>query len=112
MALTKTRTRTQTTLTRLAQRLAETNDEMALCQNILASCDLTPWIHEAVSARLDALDQDRHALCETIRQFDPELDPETVGRSLNWFRTRCRKPESLRRAYLARFTSTRVTVAA
>lgn len=103
MALTMTRTRTQTTLTKLAQMLADINGELSFITGVLEYPLVT--LLEGDQARLQdrraILERNRAAVCITIRQFDPELDPETVGESSAWFKTRRRKPSSRQSAYLA-----------
>jgi len=81
MALTMTRTRTQTALTKMATLLANLNGELefvrALMQTESAHC-------EALAIRQSALQQKREAVMVAIRQFDPNIDPEDVGTAEGW----------------------------
>ena len=81
MALTMTRTRTQTTLTKLARLTAETNGELAFVERLLAEM---PEHNEVLEARRLVLLSARDALYATIRQFDATIDPETIGSSEVW----------------------------
>ena len=102
MALTMTRTRTQTTLTKLAQLLADVNGELAFSADTFANplVRLSPADQSRLLERRDVLERDRMALCATLRQFDPDLDPEMVGTSQTWLRTKCRTVKSRQAAYL------------
>ena len=108
MALTMTRKRTQTALTKLAQLLADVNGELAFLVETVAR-PLVP-LTEADSARLRLrraqLDKSRAALCMTIRQFDPSIDPDDIGSSENWLHTRARTARSRQRVYLATLRTT------
>lgn len=92
MALTRTRTRTQTTLNKLAQRTAEINGELAFVETLLADCTAVTKaarlrredVERALAARRAHLEADRDALYATLRQFDPEIDPTAIGRSEAW----------------------------
>lgn len=87
MALTMTRTRTQTTLTKLAQLVANVHGEMTFLKQLAApGTDLMPEQLAAVEARLNALEEKRQALYLTLRQFNPELDPVEIGTSEDWLR--------------------------
>lgn len=79
MALTMTRTRTQTALTRLVKALAGINGELALVDSLLQRQKVGSGNRIAQEQRRLKLIADREALCATIRQFDPSLDPGTVG---------------------------------
>lgn len=79
MALTMTRTRTQTALTRLVKALAGINGELALVDSLLQRHKVGSGNWIAQEQRRLQLVTDREALCATIRQFDPALDPSTVG---------------------------------
>lgn len=102
MALTMTRTRTQTALTKLAQLLADVNGELAFIAEIaerplvsLAAADRV-----RLQQRREELQISRAALCVTLRQFDPSLDPGDIGSSENWLRTRARTHRARQNAYL------------
>lgn len=103
MALTMTRTRTQTALTKLAQLLAECNDELNLCHAVLEQ-RLVPLTGEGkslVQARMAALESERQALHVTLRQFDQAIDPSCIGTSRAWLKTRCRNAKCLHAVYVA-----------
>lgn len=76
MALTMTRTRTQTALTKMATLLANLNAELAL---VRAQREAEPAQRAELAAREDVLQQKRQAVMAAIRQFDPGIDPEEVG---------------------------------
>lgn len=96
MALIRTRYRKQSTLTYLATSLATVNQELAWLQSgteaVAGSVlrgrrrrhrpqELTDAEKAQVADRIRQLQAERAALCETIRQFDPELDPSRIGGS-------------------------------
>lgn len=93
MALTMTRTRTQTALTKLVEALARVNGELSFVRALLPEA---PAHRLALQAREAQLAQQREALCLTIRQFNPELDPEEVGSSDEWWPGR--RPKTRERA--------------
>jgi hypothetical protein len=98
MALTMTRTRTQTTLNKLAFSLAELNGELAFLAG------LHPARKErqaAVAARKAELQQLRAALCVVIRRYDPALEPNDIGETYEWLKPFGRKPtvRTLRRYF-------------
>lgn len=103
MALTMTRTRTQTALTKLAQLLADVNGELSFIAEIIerSLVKLDEMDRSRLQRRRDHLQKSRAALCITLRQFDPSLDPENIGASADWLRTRSRVPRSRQRAYLS-----------
>jgi hypothetical protein len=92
MALTMTRTRTQTTLTKLATLIANVHGELEFVEGLLEGSgqgQATKGVgKDGVRARLDArrleLVADRDALYATVRQFDPEVQPEGIGHSEGW----------------------------
>lgn len=99
MALTMTRTRTQTALTKLVEALAQANGELAFVRELLPEA---PAHRLALQAREGQLVQQQAALCLTIRQFNPELDPEDVGTSDDWWPGRRPKTRAgMARRYLA-----------
>lgn len=95
MALVRTRYRKQTTLTYLATSLATVNQELARLQLGTEAVsgavavvkgrrrrvrrELTDAEKAQVADRIRQLQAERAALCETIRQFDPEVDPSRIG---------------------------------
>jgi hypothetical protein len=100
MALTMTRTRTQTALAKLVEVLARVNGELAFVRELM---DEAQAHREALQAREAQLERERGALCLTIRQFNPELDPEEVGASDEWWQGRRPKTRAGRaRAYRGR----------
>ncbi len=104
MALTMTRTRTQTTLTKLAGLLANINGELAFVEELLASSSQP----DLLLARKASLLTKREALLITIRQFDPELNPEDIGTSYDWLQPygRGKTPTALaKRRYMAALTA-------
>lgn len=106
MALTMTRTRTQTALTKLAEMVANIHGELAFLEGLL----LQPT-NEGLCARLTArklkLVKDREALYATIRQFDPNIDPNQIGLAEDWRKLfgRSRKPSTFQRRFIANLCS-------
>ena len=78
-----TRTRTQTTLTKLAEMVANVHGELAFLEG-LANTPEARGMGAVLEARRVKLVSDREALHVTIRQFDPNLEPETIGPSEVW----------------------------
>lgn len=85
MALTMTRTRTQTALTRLAEAVAAVHGELAALECLL---ETLPESASALQTRRQALLADRAALHLTLRQFDDALDAQRIGASGAWLRAR------------------------
>lgn len=118
MALTMTRTRTQTTLSKLALKVAEAHGELAyldelLCNRAAAagqpSADaFSDAERAALEQRRTAVMSARNALYVVIRQFDPDLDPAQIGTVDSWKGPlkRFRNVKSLRRAYLSQLGAT------
>lgn len=83
MALTMTRTRTQTTLTKLAELVANVHGELAFLEDLVVLPEA-----QGASATLEArwmkLVGDREALYATLRQFDPTINPESIGVAETW----------------------------
>ncbi|MBX9872425.1 MAG: hypothetical protein K2X75_10540 [Burkholderiaceae bacterium] len=77
MALTMTRTRTQTTLNKLVNLVADINGELEFLERLLAQ-EHKEEVRERLLARQTKLQSDKAALFVTIRQFDPEIDPRTI----------------------------------
>lgn len=107
MALTMTRTRTQTALTKLATMVANVHGELAFVERLLgeASAEVSLAGKPAVAAakaktkgptaadraaalvrRRDELLQTRDSLYATVRQFDPGLDPADIGSDDGWLK--------------------------
>lgn len=96
MALTMTRTRTQTTLTKLAELVANVHGELAFLEGLLAQptvdpvgrasahMGLTPEVRVRLDARRLKLRADRDALYATVRQFDFSIDLERIGALDGW----------------------------
>lgn len=101
MALTMTRTRTQTTLTKLAQKLGEVKGELAFVEE---------WMAEAgapveLSCRRALLLEQAQALVTTLELFDPGLDVSQVAASEGWRKRYLAKTEKgLRTKYRAPVT--------
>lgn len=104
MALTMTRTRTQTALTSLCRMIA----------NVPGELEFIDWALEyrkqgrgVLVARRQMLVGQRDALYTTLRVFNPELDPTAIGALQEWLKPFGRKasPRALGRyvkAYLQR----------
>jgi hypothetical protein len=89
MALTMTRTRTQTALTKLAEMVANVHGELAFLEGLLSGeagplQGMAPEVLVRLAARRLKLLGDRDALYATIRQFDAGIDPAGIGRSEGW----------------------------
>ena len=94
-----TRTRTQTALSKLVGLLARVNGELDFVRELLVEA---PSHREWLLAREAQLVSQREALMLTIRQFDPQLDPEDVGSSEDWWQGRRPKTRAgMARRYLA-----------
>lgn len=104
MALTMTRTRTQTALTQMAQKLAEVRGELQFVDVLALDLSVEEVEVGAVLARRrDELARQEAALVVTLRQFDAGLDVDSVGAVDTWRRGyRARTEKGLRRMYLKR----------
>lgn len=95
MALTMTRTRTQSTLTKLAEMVANVQGELAFLDELLepaaagaaGSKGSPPELYARLAARRLQLVSNRDALYATVRQFDGRIDPHGIGIGDGW-RTR------------------------
>lgn len=97
MALTMTRTRTQTTLTKLVQKLAEVKGELAFVEAWMAE----EGAPAELARRRALLEEQAQALTTTLLLFDPELDASQVVTSEGWKMVyRARSTEGLRTRYL------------
>lgn len=85
MALTMSRTRTQTALNKLVELVANINGELEFLEGLLTQ-EHPEEVRERLRARQVKLKVDRGALLVTIRQFDPILKPEEIGLSDGWER--------------------------
>lgn len=102
MALTMTRTRTQTALTKLAERLSNVKGELQFVEELLA---LYPGHTDALVGRREQLRVQGDALCVTLRQFDASIDPEQVVPGGGWRKAyRARGTRSLQDRYLEQVT--------
>lgn len=105
MALTMTRTRTQTALTKLVELLARVNGELAFVRELLVEA---PGHAEGLRAREKVLVAEREALVLTLHQFESSLDPEAVGCSEDWWPgRRPRTRAGMARRYLEELNSSR-----
>lgn len=103
MAVTRTRTRTQSALTKIAELIAEAHGELRVLaeleeqvrQEIAGGSGVRrrkkagPAPEEVlpgIAARRAEVERTREALYVTLRQFDPELDPRQVGESFGWLK--------------------------
>lgn len=89
MALTMTRTRTQTTLTKLATMVANVHGELEFVERLLAQAGaeagtaagprkFSPEEVAILQSRKDALEEKRQALYLTLRQFESGIDPTSI----------------------------------
>lgn len=85
MALSQTRCRNQTTLTKLATRVASVHGELAYVEGRLAD-NLGPELREGLARQRGELMEIREALYVTLRQFDPALDPTAIGTAEDWLK--------------------------
>ncbi len=91
MALTRTRTRTQTALTRLATMVAEVHGELEFVEGLLARAEageavLSDEQAKALRSKKEALEEKRQALYLTLRQFEPDTNPESICSSQDWLK--------------------------
>lgn len=87
MALTKTRTRTQTALTRLALLIANVHGELALVEGLLAGPEERPDAQlRGLAAKRAELQELRTALYASLLQFDLGLDPADIGSDDGWLK--------------------------
>ncbi|ADU98894.1 hypothetical protein HF896_06345 [Alicycliphilus denitrificans] len=97
MALTMTRTRTQTTLTKLAQKLGEVKGELVFVDEWMAE----KGAPVELAHRRVLLVEQAEALVLTLQLFDPELDVDAVAQGEGWRKAyRVRSAKSLRTQYL------------
>lgn len=75
------RTRTQTALTRLVKSVANVNGELEALERLLPQHQDQ---RHALMRRQATLERQRQALHATIRQFDPKLDPTSIGCLDDW----------------------------
>lgn len=100
MALTMTRTRTQTALTKLAEVVANIHGELEAIDRLFGE---HPSHRAVLSARKQKLESDRDALYLTLKQFDPDLDPTCIGKLDDWLTTYGRRgTKVVYRRYMAK----------
>lgn len=85
MALSQSRCRNQTTLTKLATRVASVHGELAYVEGRLGA-KLQAQLREGLERRRGQLLEAREALYVTLRQFDPALDPSAIGMVEDWLK--------------------------
>jgi hypothetical protein len=83
MALTMTRTRTQTALTQLVETVANLKGELAFVEDWLAE----PGAPAGLGVRREVLLGQLEALTTTLRVFDPGLDLSQVASAAGWARS-------------------------
>lgn len=88
MALTMTRTRTQTALTSLCKLIANVHGELEFLDWAL---QYRKQGRNILLARRLALVGQKEALYTTLRVFDPELDPTEIGTLYEWLKPFGRK---------------------
>jgi hypothetical protein len=88
VALTMTRTRTQTALTKLAERIANAHGELAFVEEQLGkwATGRAGEVGRGLEHRHAELVAARDALYATVRQFDPSLAPESIGAAEEWLK--------------------------
>lgn len=99
MALTMTRTRTQTTLTRLARLLANLNGELEFVSRLAPA---VPEHQELCRARQRELELEREAVCITLSQFDRSIDVSSLGALNDCLRPFGRREKQRQSRYLAK----------
>lgn len=104
MALTMTCNRTQTTLSKLAQLVANIRGELEFLDSLrkAVACEDT-GLQQALERRRQNLVERLGALECTMHQFDPNLALAEIGPSDEWQKRfgRLRTVETLRRRYVA-----------
>lgn len=78
-----TRTRTQTALTKLVEMVANIHGETELVERLLTEGFERS---DVLAARLLQLKASRDALYATLRLYDADLDPSSIGTSEQWMR--------------------------
>jgi hypothetical protein len=84
MSLTRSRTRNQTTLSKLAKMLAALNGEYAFCMGLLNANELGSADGERLSGHVARLQAKRAAVRLTLLQFNPVLDVDSIGSLDDW----------------------------
>lgn len=88
MALTKSRTRTQSALTTLCKLVANVHGELSFIEWALQHRTRQVAV---LHGRREALLQRRSALYTTLRVFNPQLDPSSIGTLNDWLKPYGRK---------------------
>ena len=104
MAITPTRTRNQTTLTKLVKMLAALNGEHAFCMGLLDGGQLDGDDVCRLQNHVARLQAKREALRLTLLQFDPKLDVDSIGALDAWrsrFGSKMLSAANLKRRFLA-----------
>lgn len=83
MALTMTRTRTPSTLNKFVGLVANINGELEFLERLLQQ-EHPEDVRARLLAKQAQLQGQKAALFETIRQFDPGLEPGRVGKLYDW----------------------------
>lgn len=78
-----TRTRTQKTLAKLAQLIANVHGELKAIDRLAVEYQEH---QEALARRRMAVERTRETLYLTLKQFDPDIAPESIGESVEWLR--------------------------
>ena len=100
MALTKSRTRTQTALTKLATTIGNIKGELEFLEGLIASAQGSANAIGHLLARKHQLG----ALVIALHQFDARFDSEAIGGCEDWRKAIGRaslKPATFERKYLA-----------
>lgn len=92
MALTMTRTRTQTALTSLCKLIANVHGELEFVDWAL---QFRKQGRKVLEARRQHLVSQREALYTTLTVFDPTLDPTAIGTLQEWLKPFGRKATPL-----------------
>ncbi|QDZ28710.1 hypothetical protein [Noviherbaspirillum sp. UKPF54] len=78
-----TRTRTQKTLAKLAQLIANVHGELKALDRLAVEYQEH---QEALARRRMEVERTRETLYLTLKQFDPDIAPESIGDSDEWLR--------------------------
>ena len=83
MALTMTRTRTQTALAKLAGLVADLHGELAYIE-ALPRDKLSAQQAAGIERRRVEVAERLNAVYGAVRQFDPDIDPACIGQRQEW----------------------------
>jgi len=104
MALTKSRTRTQTALTKLATTIGNIKGELEFLEGLIASAQGSANAIGHLLARKHKLQAQLGALVIALHQFDARFDSEAIRGCEDWRKAIGRaslKPATFERKYLA-----------